>query len=125
VEEDGSDENTYNLSCHVYCRSSDTFLGLPFNIASYAVLVYLVAKKCSTSGKTYRPKELIVSTGDTHIYANHVTQAWTQITREPLPPPQLVISDAVLKKDWKDLTVDDFDVIAYLSHPAIAAEMAI
>ena len=126
IADDGEEKITRGLSCHVYCRSSDTFLGLPFNIASYAILVYLVAARCSVgTAVCYVPNELFISTGDAHVYANHVTQAWTQIGREPLPPPKLVVSEAAAEKDWANLTVDDFEIIGYLSHPAIVAEMAV
>ena len=120
VEESKDEGQPMLLSCHVYCRSSDTFLGLPFNIASYAILLHLIAKRCG-----YAPKELVMSTGDTHIYSNHVKQAWTQINREPLPAPRLIIADAAAKKDWSQLTVDDFEIVGYLSHPPIKAEMAV
>jgi thymidylate synthase len=118
-------DTVFDLSCHVYCRSSDSFLGLPFNIASYAVLTALIAKKCGFGNTSFRPKELIVSTGDTHIYSNHVTQAWTQVGRSIFPSPLLFVSDAVASKDWSEITIDDFDVAGYLCHPAIKAEMAI
>ena len=98
VEE--KDEDNFWLSCQVYCRSSDVFLGLPFNIASYATLTYLVAKKIG-----YHPKCLKMTLGDAHIYANHVTQAWTQVGRDPLPFPKLKVCDSVVEKDWEGLTV--------------------
>ena len=120
VEKVAGQGEEFQLSCHVYCRSSDTFLGLPFNIASYGILLHLVAKRCG-----WRPKELVISTGDTHIYANHVVQAWTQVNRLPLPMPKLIISEAAAKKDWSELSVDDFDFAGYLSHPMIRAEMAV
>ena len=120
-----STPSTYDLSCHVYCRSSDTFLGLPFNIASYAVLVYIIAKKCSSDKQLFQPRELIISTGDTHIYSNHTSQAWTQVSRAPLPAPQLIIKDHVKTKDWNAITADDFELVGYLSHAAIKADMAI
>lgn len=113
-------EDNLGLSCQVYCRSSDVFLGLPFNIASYAVLTYLVAKKTG-----YQPKSLKMTLGDAHIYANHVTQSWTQVGRDPLPFPKLKVCDSVVEKDWEKITIDDFELIGYISHPAIKAEMAI
>jgi thymidylate synthase len=73
----------------------------------------------------YAPKELIISTGDTHIYSNHLEQARTQVRRMPMPQPQLVVSDAVISKDWSEIMVDDFELIGYLCHPAIRAEMAV
>ena len=108
------------LSCHVYCRSSDSFLGLPFNIASYAVLTYLIAKLCGM-----KPNELVVSTGDTHVYANHVEQVKAQLTRSPLPFPVLVVSDDVLAKPIEEVTLDDFRLKGYVSHSAIPAPMAV
>ena len=108
------------LSCHVYCRSSDTFLGLPFNIASYAILVYVVAKKCDMV-----PAELVVSLGDAHVYSNHRAQVDEQTLRNPLPFPKLIVDDSVADKDWSEIDVDDFQVVGYISHPLIRAEMAI
>lgn len=122
------DEFNRWLSCQVYCRSSDVFLGLPFNIASYAVLTYLIAKKLSDNEDnhlTFHPKTLHMTLGDAHIYANHVTQSWTQVGRQPLPPAKLVVSDAVMGKDWSQITLSDFDLVGYISHPPIKAEMAI
>ena len=109
-----------NLSCHVYCRSSDVFLGLPFNIASYAILTYIIAKKVDMV-----PGELIVSTGDTHIYKNHINQVNEQLFRHPLPPPILIVKDCVKNKDWVDIEYTDFEVVGYIHRPAIKAEMAI
>lgn len=108
------------LSCHVYCRSSDTFLGLPFNIASYATLTYLIAKLVEMT-----PGELILSTGDTHIYANHVDQVKAQLSRHPLPFPKLKISDSVLKKNVSEINIDDFELDGYISYGAIRAPMAV
>jgi len=108
------------LSCHVYIRSSDTILGLPFNIASYAMLTHIIAKKVNRVAK-----ELIISTGDTHIYSNHIHQAQEQLSRKPFPFPKFMVCDSILQKDWKDLTTDDFDVIGYFSHNAIKAPMAV
>jgi thymidylate synthase len=118
VEEDSTGEK--HLSCHTYCRSQDVFLGQPFNIASYAVFTHLIAK---LSGM--RPKELIISTGDTHVYANHVTQMKEQVQRTPFPFPQLVINDSVLSKSLDDIDLADFQVIGYLHHPSIKAPMAV
>ena len=115
----GDEEYPY-LSCHVYCRSSDTFLGLPFNIASYSILTYLIAKMVGM-----RPKDLIISTGDTHIYANHIEQVRAQLTRNPLPFPKLTVSDQVKNKDISQVTIDDFQLDGYLFHPSIKAPMAI
>lgn len=120
--EDDDDENNdvRHLSCHVYNRSQDTFLGVPFNIASYTVLTYIIAKLCDM-----KPKELIVSTGDTHIYTTHIKQVQEQLTRKPLAQPVLVVSDDIKMKDLNDITVDDFELIGYIHHPTIKAPMAI
>ena len=113
-------EDGGKLSCHVYCRSSDTFLGLPFNIASYAALTYIIAKKCDMA-----PKELIISMGDAHVYLNHLDQVDLQLNRNPLPFPVLEVNHAVKDKEWGEITVDDFHLVGYLSHPAIKAPMAV
>lgn len=109
-----------HLSCHVYCRSSDSFLGLPFNIASYAALTYLVAKLVNMN-----PGELIISTGDTHIYANHVDQVKAQLSRNPLPFPKLKINDHILSKSLSEINLDDFQLDGYISYGAIRAPMAV
>lgn len=108
------------LSCHVYCRSQDTFLGQPFNIASYTILTYILAKMCDMT-----PKELILSTGDTHIYSNHVDQVYAQLARKPLPFPVLEISETVRNKSFHELDTTDFNLIGYMYHPAIKAPMAV
>ena len=115
-------DNRKRLSCHVYNRSQDSFLGMPYNIFSYAVLVHIIAKFTDM-----KPCELIISTGDTHIYSNHMEQCQEQIKRTPMPFPVLNIKDAVLKKSngIDDLTIDDFELIGYISHPAIRAPMAV
>lgn len=109
-----------HLSCHMYQRSTDSFLGYPYNIASYTTLVYLIALKVDMV-----PHELIISTGDTHIYKNHVEQCKTQMKRPPFPLPKLEINPEVKTKEWKDITVDDFKLVGYLYHPAIKAEMSV
>lgn len=113
-------EGTKFLSCHTYCRSQDTFLGTSFNIASYAILTYIIAKKCSM-----HPKDLVFSTGDTHIYSNHLNQVKLQLTRKPLPFPVLEVSDSIKDKDWEDITIDDFNLVGYMHWAAIKAEMAV
>lgn len=114
------DNDIKYLSCHVYCRSSDVFLGLPYNIASYAMLTYIIAKMCDM-----HPKELVISMGDCHIYKNHVEQVKQQMTMPPLPFPQFLVDDGVKDKTFDDLTLDDFQLIAYLHHPVIRAPMAV
>jgi dihydrofolate reductase/thymidylate synthase len=108
------------LSCCVYIRSSDTFLGLPFNIASYAALTYLIAKICDL-----QPYHLIISIGDAHIYQNHLQQMQEQVQRHPYPFPRLEVHESVKTKALEDITVNDFNLVGYLSHPAIKGAMAI
>ena len=108
------------ISCSVYCRSSDAFLGLPFNIASYAVLTNIVATKCDLV-----PGDLIVYLGDVHVYRNHVDAVKEQLSRTILPYPTLTVDPGVKDKAWDDITLNDFKVTGYVSHPAIKAPMAI
>lgn len=106
------------ISCHFYMRSVDMFLGLPFDIASYALLTYIVAH---LTGLT--PKELIVSTGDTHIYLNHLTQVHMQLAREPLPLPALEISPNV--QDIDNIKYEDIKLINYNNLGTIKAPISI
>ncbi|MCZ8523541.1 MULTISPECIES: thymidylate synthase [Paenibacillus] len=106
------------LSCMFQMRSVDTFLGLPFNIASYAFLTHMVAQQCG-----YEPGELIWTGGDVHIYSNHLEQVKLQLTREPYPLPQLTIKrkpDSILGYRY-----EDFEITGYHSHPAIKAPIAV
>jgi thymidylate synthase len=113
-------DSNSELSCHMYQRSVDLFLGLPFNIASYAVLTNILAKKCGL-----KPKELILSFGDAHIYNNHILQVQEQLTRLPKKFPTIILDDSVIDKDYDLLELKDFSVIDYTSHPKIIAKMAI
>jgi thymidylate synthase len=106
------------LSCHMYQRSADLFLGVPFNIASYALLTYMIA---SITG--LQPGELIISFGDVHIYSNHVEQVKLQLTRTPNPAPQLNILSSPSSIDG--FKYEDFDVVNYQYHPGIPAPIAI
>lgn len=117
VEEVGQDKH---LSCHMYQRSVDCFLGLPFNILSYAVLTYIMAAKTGM-----KPKELIISTGDTHIYMDHLQQVQEQLSRDPYPFPKLVMSDDVALKKWNELSMDDFHIHGYLHHPVLKGKMSV
>jgi thymidylate synthase len=106
------------LSCHMYQRSVDVFLGLPFNIASYALLTHLIAQCCDmTVG------ELVISTGDTHIYQTHIEQVREQLTRNPLSLPTLKLNPDI--KDINKFTMGDIELQNYNSHQQIKAEMAV
>jgi len=106
------------LSCHMYQRSVDVFLGLPFNIASYALLTYMIAQVCKLE-----VGELIISTGDTHIYNNHIEQVTEQLAREPFPVPSLWLNPLV--KDIDSFTMDDIKLVNYQSHSPLKAHMAV
>jgi thymidylate synthase len=109
------------LNCQFYMRSIDSLLGLPFNITSYALLTYMIAKITNLT-----PGRLTFSGGDTHLYLNHLEQAKEQISRAPYPFPQLVIKkDIKSLEDIEKLQFEDFDLPDYKCHPAIKAEMAI
>ena len=106
------------LSCHMYQRSVDAFLGLPFNIASYALFTHLIAQVCNL-----KVGELIISTGDTHIYQNHVEQVKEQLSRTPFPAPKLIIDPRITNID--KFTMEDIILDEYSHHPSIKAEMAV
>lgn len=106
------------LSCHMYQRSVDTFLGLPFNIASYALLTHMIAHVCGMG-----VKELVISTGDTHIYKDHVDQVKEQLSREAYPLPTLWLNPDV--KDIDKFTMDDVQLKDYKSHGQLKANMAV
>jgi dihydrofolate reductase / thymidylate synthase len=108
------------LSGHMYQRSADWFLGEPFNILSYTILIYLFATICNMI-----PKELVISTGDTHIYSNHVNQIKEQMKRSYLTKPKLWINPDVKNKNIEDITIDDFDLVGYFSYPTIKGKMAV
>lgn len=105
------------LSCQMYQRSADIFLGVPFNIASYALLTHLIAKTIKA-----QVGELILTFGDVHIYNNHVEQVMEQISRKPYPLPHIDLSDV---KDIWSAQLDDIRLMNYEHHPAITAEMAV
>lgn len=106
------------LSCQVYMRSNDMFLGAPFNIAGYAILTHMIAQVCEL-----KVGELIMTIGDAHIYSNHVEQVKEQLTRKPFDPPQLWINPEV--KDINGFKMDDFKLVHYQHHAAITGEMAV
>lgn len=106
------------LSCQLYQRSGDVFLGVPFNIASYALLTYLIAHECGL-----QPGEFVHTLGDAHIYVNHVEQVKTQLKREIRSMPQLKINKE--KSSIFDFDLTDFEIIGYDPHPAIKAPIAV
>ncbi|MEP7107877.1 MAG: thymidylate synthase [Ferruginibacter sp.] len=114
----GAHQLRRKLSCQLYQRSADSFLGVPFNIASYALLTMMIALVCDMD-----PGEFIHSFGDVHLYNNHFEQANLQLSRTPFPLPQMKINPAV--KDIFDFKYEDFELLNYLSHPAIKAPVAI
>lgn len=106
------------LSCQLYQRSADTFLGVPFNIASYALLTMMVAQVCDLE-----PGEFIHTFGDTHLYTNHFDQAKLQLSRDTRPLPTMKINPDV--KDLFDFKYEDFELINYDPHPHIKAAVAV
>lgn len=106
------------LSCQMYQRSCDMFLGVPFNIASYGLLTHLIAQVCNLD-----VGEFVHVLGDAHIYLNHVEQVKEQVNREPLPAPQLRLNTDI--KDITKFTMADIELVDYQSHPPIKADMAV
>ncbi len=105
------------LSCQLYQRSADVFLGVPFNIASYALLTQMMAKVVGLE-----PGEFVHTLGDAHLYLNHIDQAREQLTRQPLPSPTLTIAD---KSDLFSFDYEDFKLRGYQAHDRIAAPIAV
>lgn len=106
------------LSCQLYQRSADYFLGVPFNIASYALLTHMVAQQCDLL-----PGEFVWTGGDVHLYTNHLEQANLQLTRAPYPLPELKIKRK--PASLFDYNFDDFEIVNYQSHPTIKAPIAV
>ncbi|MDD6145218.1 MAG: thymidylate synthase [Mycoplasmataceae bacterium] len=110
--------NDGKLSCQLYQRSADAFLGVPFNIASYSLLTYIIAAYTGL-----KPGEFIHTFGDLHIYKNHIEQVNEQLTRKPKTPPHLIIKR--LPKNIEDLNIDDFEIVDYDPYPAIKGKVAV
>jgi|TARA_B110000285_G_C15075710_1_gene590601 thymidylate synthase len=112
--------NNGTISCHMYQRSADMFLGVPFNIASYALLLCIFGKILNL-----KPKRFVHSFGDAHIYMNSVDQVKEQLSRTPMKPPELSIPEIDSLSDISNYEIDDFKLLNYEHHPAIKAKMAI
>lgn len=106
------------LSCQLYQRSADIFLGVPFNIASYALLTMMIAQVCCL-----KPGEFIHTFGDAHLYSNHFEQAKLQLSRDPLPLPEMHLNPHVTS--IFDFKFEDFELVDYQSHPGIKAPIAV
>ena len=106
------------LSCQLYQRSCDVFLGVPFNIASYALLTLMMAQVCG-----YQPGDFVWTGGDVHIYTNHLEQVRLQLSREPLPLPQMKINPEI--DDIFRFRYDDFELVNYQAHPHIPGKVAV
>ena len=106
------------LSCQLYQRSADVFLGVPFNIASYSLLTHMVAQQCDLD-----VGEFVWTGGDTHLYLNHMEQVKEQLSRAPYPLPALLIKRK--PKDIFSYEFDDFELVDYQAHPGIKAAVAV
>ncbi len=110
--------NGRQLSCQLYQRSADIFLGVPFNIASYALLTLMMAQVCGLA-----PGEFVHTFGDLHLYANHQEQARLQLSRAPRPLPTMQLNPAITRLE--DFRYNDFELVDYAPHPAIKAPVAV
>jgi thymidylate synthase len=106
------------LSCQLYQRSADVFLGVPFNIASYSLLTMMMAQSCGL-----KPGEFVHTLGDTHLYLNHLEQTELQLSREPRTPPQMLINPAI--GSILEFSYEDFELRSYDPHPGIKAPIAV
>jgi thymidylate synthase len=106
------------LSCQLYQRSADYFLGVPFNIASYALLTFMFAQQCDLL-----PGDFVWTGGDVHLYTNHLEQARVQLGRQPFPSPQLIIKKR--PASIFDYAYEDFEIVNYQAHPSIKAPIAV
>jgi thymidylate synthase len=106
------------LSCQLYQRSADVFLGVPFNIASYALLIHMMAQQTNL-----KPGELVWTGGDCHLYTNHMVQTELQLAREPLPLPRLIIKRK--PESLFDYRFEDFELLDYYAHGSIKAPIAV
>ncbi|HCB50715.1 MAG TPA: thymidylate synthase [Chloroflexi bacterium] len=106
------------LSCQLYQRSADIFLGVPFNIASYSLLTMMIAQVCG-----YKPGEFVHTFGDAHLYLNHLQQAELQLSRDPFPLPQMKLNRSV--DNLFEFQFQDFELVNYQYHPKIAAPIAV
>ncbi len=110
---------TYFLDCQLYQRSGDWFLGVPFNCASYSLLLAIIAKRVGMVARNF-----IHTFGDLHLYSNHRDQALLQLSREVRKAPDIILSERVATADWQDLTTDDIIVTDYNPHPGIKAPVS-
>ena len=110
--------NDGKLSCQLYQRSADVFLGVPFNIASYALLTHMMAQVCGLG-----VGDFVHTIGDAHLYINHLEQARLQVSREPLPLPKLSLNPEITSVD--DFTFDDIEITGYEHHPHISAPISV
>ncbi|MBU9722148.1 MULTISPECIES: thymidylate synthase [Bacillaceae] len=106
------------LSCQLYQRSADVFLGVPFNIASYALLTMMIAQECDLE-----LGDFVHTFGDVHIYKNHVEQVRLQLTRDPRPLPKMKLNPEL--KSIEDFTIEDFELVGYDPHPHIKGEVSV